>query len=210
MSAWIVVVIAAVAILMALFVGLRSKFTQTKEGKMMAFVGLLILPTICVGLGFEEQMTRAESTNFCLSCHVMNDFGHSLYVDDKSYIPAVHYQNNFVPRDHACYTCHTNYAMFGTVKAKWGGMHHLLVQYLGTIPKPEDIKPYEPYNNRECLHCHLGSRRFEENDGHLKTPTLLADIKANRLTCTSSKCHDTVHDVGTLKDSTFWKPGSTK
>lgn len=207
MTAWVVVIIAVLTILMALFVGLRSGLTRSKEGKMMAFIGLLILPTICVALGFEEQMTRAESTNFCLSCHIMNDFGRSLYVDDKSYIPAVHFQNNLVPRDHACYTCHTNYAMFGTIKAKWGGMNHLMVQYFGTVPKPQDIKLYEPYNNRECLHCHLGSRRFEEASPHTKLPTMLAEIKANHLSCTSSKCHDTVHDVGSLKDSTFWKPG---
>jgi len=150
-------------------------------------------------------MTRAESTKFCLSCHVMTGYGKSLYVDDKSYIPAVHFQNIFVPRDHACYTCHTDYAMFGTARAKMRGMNHLLVQYFGTIPKPEDIKLYEPYNNRECLHCHLGARRFEEANPHLKSASILADVKANRLSCMSSKCHDTVHEVGSLKDATFWK-----
>jgi len=205
MSAWIVVIIAAPTILIALFVGLRSGFTQSKEGKMLAFVGLLILPVVCAGLGFQEQMTRAESTKFCLSCHVMTGYGKSLYVDDKSYIPAVHFQNIFVPRDHACYTCHTDYAMFGTARAKMRGMNHLLVQYFGTIPKPEDIKLYEPYNNRECLHCHLGARRFEEANPHLKSASILADVKANRLSCMSSKCHDTVHEVGSLKDATFWK-----
>ncbi len=58
-------------------------------------------------------MEHATSTKFCLSCHVMEDFGRSLYVDDPSYIPAMHFQNNRVPRDHACYTCHTDYTMFG-------------------------------------------------------------------------------------------------
>ena len=79
-------------------------------------------------------------------------------MDDKSYIPAAHFQNNFVPRDHACFTCHTDYTMFGDYKAKWRGVHHVWVQYFGKIPKPEDIKLYTPYNNRECLHCHAGAR----------------------------------------------------
>ena len=174
---------------------------------MLAFVGLLILPVICAGFGFEEQMDRAESTKFCLSCHVMDDFGKSLYVDDRGYIPAVHFQNNYVPRLHACYTCHTNYAMFGSARDKMRGLHHVLVQYFGIIPKPEDIKLYQPYNNRECLHCHLGARRFEEATKHLKDPKLLDDVKAGRLSCTSSRCHDTVHDVGTLSGASFWKAG---
>ncbi len=43
---------------------------------------------------------------------------------------------------------------------------------------------------------------------HVKTPELLPDMKANRLSCTASRCHDTVHDVGTLSDATFWKGGN--
>lgn len=205
MATWIVVTISGLAIILALFSGVRAKLVQSNEGKVMAFLGLLVLPTVSVWFGFEEQMTRAESTQFCLSCHIMHDFGQSLLVDDPSYIPAHHYQNNLVPRDHACYTCHTDYAMFGTAIAKMRGMQHLMVQYFGTIPKPEDVKLYQPYNNRECLHCHLGSRKFEEEPKHSKLPNMLADIKSNHLSCTSSKCHDTTHDVGTLKDVTFWK-----
>jgi hypothetical protein len=73
---------------------------------------------LAAGLGFSEHMERAESTQFCLSCRVMLDFGQSLYVDDPSYIPARHFQNNLVPRERACCTCHTDYAIFGTVHAK--------------------------------------------------------------------------------------------
>ncbi|MGH9674480.1 MAG: hypothetical protein ACRD44_14975 [Bryobacteraceae bacterium] len=65
-------------------------------------------------------MERATSTTFCLSCHVMSEFGRSLHVDDRSYLPAAHYQDNLVNRNHACYTCHTDYTMFGTISAKSG------------------------------------------------------------------------------------------
>ena len=40
---------------------------------------------------------------------------------------------------------------------------------------------------------------------HNRTPESLSNIKSNRLSCLSSRCHDTVHDVGTLSDVTFWK-----
>ncbi len=60
----------------------------------------------------------------------------------------------------ACYTCHTDYAMFGTVHAKLEGLHHVYVYWFGTPMKP--IRLYQPYNNRECLHCHEGARSFED------------------------------------------------
>jgi cytochrome c-type protein NapC len=193
------------AALIALFVGFRVQFTRSREGKMLAFVALFALPLMATWTGFSEQMNRAESTKFCLSCHVMSDFGKSLYIDDPSFIPAGHFQNNRIPRDHACYTCHTDYAMFGGVRAKMRGMHHLQVQYLGTVPKPQDIKLYLPFNNRECLHCHLGARTFEQGSAHNKTPGLMDTIKENKLSCVSSGCHEFVHNIASLNENTFWK-----
>jgi hypothetical protein len=95
--------------------------------------------------------------------------------------------------------------MFGTVTAKMHGLRHLWVQYVGTPPKPEAIKLYDAYNNRECLHCHLGARNFEQGSTHNKVPDRLSLIKSNKLSCVSSGCHEFVHDVASLKDDTFWK-----
>jgi cytochrome c-type protein NapC len=190
---------------LALLTVIHPELTRARGGKVLAFVSLCILPVLAVWVGVNEHLERSTSTKFCLSCHVMTDFGRSLYVDDRSYIPARHFQNNFVPREHACFTCHTDYTLFGDYQAKWRGVHHVLVQYLGKIPKPEDIKLYTPYNNRECLHCHAGARAYEEASSHHKTPDMLALAAANRLSCTSSGCHDTVHDVGTLDGAKLWK-----
>src|ERR1700731_762355 len=197
-----IVIVAALGLLIAL----RPELTRVRGGKVLAFVALCILPVLAVWAGVNEHLERSTSTQFCLSCHVMADFGKSLYVDDRSYLPARNFQNNFVPRDHACFTCHTDYTMFGDYKAKWRGVHHVLVQYLGKVPKPEDIKLYNPYNNRECLHCHDGMRAYEEASAHHKKPDMLALAASNQLSCTSSNCHDIVHDVGTLKDAPFWTP----
>src|SRR5262249_22856923 len=123
----------------------------------------------------------------------------------RSYIAARHFQNRLVPRDHACYTCHTDYTMFGGVHSKIRGLRHVWVQYFGHTPKPEEIKLYEPFQNRECLHCHLGARKFEEASAHRRSPDLLENVKAGRRSCMSSGCHDTVHDVGSLGGSPLWK-----
>ena len=204
------ILITAVAIVLAVLACLRPELTRTQGGKILAFFALCVFPVLAAWSGFQQHMERATSTRFCLSCHIMADFGRSLYVDDKSYLPASHFQNNRVPREHACFTCHTDYTMFGDYRAKWRGMHHVWVQYFGTIPKPEEIKLYTPYNNRECLHCHLGARSFEETSSHHKDPNMLAKVKTNQLSCVSSNCHDIVHDVGTLNEATFWKPEAGK
>src|ERR1700722_6117981 len=93
------------AALIALLVGFRIHLTRSREGKMLAFVALFALPVMAAWAGFSEQMDRAESTKFCLSCHVMEGFGQSLHIDDPSYIPAAHFQNKRVPRGRVCYMC---------------------------------------------------------------------------------------------------------
>ena len=199
-----IIAVATLAGILAMLVGMRAPVTRTREGKILAFVGLLILPVAAMGIGFTGHMERAQTTEFCLSCHVMSEHGRSLAIDDPSYLPARHYQNNSIPRDRACYTCHTDYTMFGGVNAKLRGLRHLWVQYAGTIPPPKDVKLYTPYHNRECLFCHQGARNFEEASPHQK-PDLLTRAKANQLSCMSSGCHEFVHDVESLGDVKFWK-----
>ena len=196
-----------IAVVLAGLIGARAELTRVRGGKILAFATLFVLPVLATTLGFSEHMQRAESTKFCLSCHVMNDFGRSLYVDDPSYIPAKHFQNNLVPRDHACYTCHTDYTMFGPLHAKLRGLRHIYVQYFAKTPAPAEIKLYTPFNNRECLHCHAGMRVYAEEPKHNKPPDMMSRLNSNQVSCTTSKCHDTVHDVGTLDSVTFWKGG---
>jgi cytochrome c-type protein NapC len=203
----VLVVFTIIAAGLGLLTALRPELTRERGGRILAFFTLCILPVLAVWAGAQNHMERATSTEFCLSCHVMADFGKSLRVDDKSYLPAAHFQNNLVPREHACFTCHTDYTMFGDYKAKWRGLHHVEVQYFGKLPKPEDIKLYTPFNNRECLHCHAGARSYEEASPHHKTPDLLARAAANELSCMSSGCHDIVHEVATLGDTALWTPG---
>jgi hypothetical protein len=70
--------------------------------------------------------------------------------------------------------------MFGGLKAKLGGLRHIYVHYLGKPPQPEDIKLYEPYNNRECLHSTPARARSNKahfrpcpNGGHQIEPDLV-------------------------------------
>jgi len=187
----------------ALVLMTRPSIAQLKLGRVLAFAGLFMIPLFALTLGVADHVERSKSTEFCLSCHVMEPYGKSLLVDDRAMIPAVHYQNHLVPRDKACFTCHTDYSMYGDVKAKLGGLRHLYVNYVTGPPKK--IALYTPYNNRECLHCHGGARSFEEGATHTAEPGTIAEIKANRLSCVSSGCHDGAHNVAALGEATLWK-----
>lgn len=197
---------AAVIIISIVLIGwlvLRPSITSTRGGKILAFTALLIFPILAGGMGVSDHLRRSTSTQFCLSCHVMEDYGKSLHVDDRSYVPATHYQYNLVPRDHACFTCHTDYTMFGDINAKMRGLKHVYAYYIGTPSQP--IKLYQSYNNRECLHCHLGARGFEESDAHSKEPQMMSLIKTNQMSCSTTGCHNIIHNVQQLKEANFWK-----
>src|ERR1700677_3608157 len=120
------------SILLILVVVPRPPITASREGKILAFLALFIVPLVAAGVGASEHMERSEQTQFCLSCHIMEPWGKSLYVDDPSYIPAAHFQNHRIPADVTCYTCHSDYAMYGTLLTKLQGLHHVYVNYLGT------------------------------------------------------------------------------
>jgi nitrate/TMAO reductase-like tetraheme cytochrome c subunit len=192
----VAVVLAAIA-LIALLV-LRPSLTAARGGRILGFLGFLVLPVLATALGLSAHLEQSKSTEFCLSCHVMEPYGASLRVDDEAFLPARHFQNNLIPRDRACFTCHTDYTMFGDAKAKLRGLRHVYVNYLGEIP--EKIALYEPYNNRECLHCHAGARSFEESELH---QGMRAELGANETSCL--ECHDMAHEVGELKDKPLWK-----
>jgi nitrate/TMAO reductase-like tetraheme cytochrome c subunit len=196
----LVFLLIGATILLILAVVIRPSITASREGKIIVFLALFILPVVAAGVGASEHMERSERTEFCLSCHIMQPWGRSLYRDDLSYIPAAHFQNHRVPPDNACYTCHTDYAMFGTIQAKLEGLHHVYVYWFGTPMHP--IHLYHPYNNQVCLHCHAGARSFEDPT-HM---AMIGDLKTNKLSCLTSGCHDNIHNVDKLDQANFWKP----
>jgi cytochrome c-type protein NapC len=191
------------AVALIAIIVLRPSLTATRGGKISAFIAFFLLPVLTMFAAGSEHIERSKQTTFCVSCHVMEPYGKSLSVDDPQYVPAAHFQNHRIPVDEACYTCHTDYALYGGVRAKLRGLRHIYIQYLGHPPAPDQIRLYTPYNNRECLHCHLGARSFMSNAVHM---AILDSLKTNEMSCITSGCHDTIHNVGALDKVKFWSP----
>ncbi len=198
------IAIIAITLAIDLFLVFRPAATHGSGGRLLAFLGIFLMPLLITGMAFDTHMETSKQTEYCLSCHTMLTHGLSLYVDDKEYIPAVHFQNHRVPKEKACFTCHTQYTLYGDYAAKMRGLRHIYYQYIGTIP--DTIKLHEPYNNRECLHCHEGARSFEEQSIHTGSPGQMDSIKRNEISCLSSGCHDIAHDAMKLDRVQLWEP----
>lgn len=189
----VVATVAAIAVLAS-----HPGALASRRGKALAFLIFFVLPVSVSGVGAMAHMEAAKSTEFCLSCHVMKPYGESLGYDDTAFIPAVHYQNNLVPRDRACFTCHTTYTMFGDVKAKLNGLRHVWIYYTGQTPAK--IALYQPYQNRECLNCHAQARSFLEGGLHAD---VMPELLSNKTSC--KECHEQFHDVANRDSHPKWQ-----
>jgi nitrate/TMAO reductase-like tetraheme cytochrome c subunit len=191
-----------IAMILAAVTVYRPRMVMHNGGLAFGFVALFVMPLLATGMGTSAHVERSKTTQFCTSCHVMAGYGQSLMIDDITHIPAKHYQNGRVPKETACYSCHTTYTMYGDLHAKMRGLRHVWVQYFGHIP--EKVKLYSSYNNRECLHCHSGSRGFEETSAHHEEAASMDRIRKNELSCLASGCHSVTHDVSKLASFKKW------
>jgi cytochrome c-type protein NapC len=173
-------------------------FAHHRAGRWALLVAAVLLPFAASFGGVSAGVAESSRTRFCIKCHEMQSLGRSLFADDRHALAAVHYQNRFVDRDTACYSCHTDYALFGGVKAKLNGLHHVQVHYLGKIP--ERFTLYQPYANRNCLHCHEDARRYVEAAPHR---AILAPLATGQTSCLS--CHGVAHDLGKAAAGPFWQ-----
>jgi len=197
----LLMILIGISIAFILLLVIRPSLIARREGKILGLLAFIVLPVVAASIGASEHLENSKQTQFCLSCHIMEPWGKSLYVDDPSHIPAAHFQNHRIAPDEACYTCHSDYAMYGAIHTKLEGMHHVYVEYLGHPMNP--IHLYHPYENAQCLHCHLGARSFEADPLHI---AVMGDLKSEKLSCISSGCHDTIHNVSTLGQAKFWEP----
>ena len=181
----------------------RPSFTAGATGKILAFIGLCVLPTLCIATGMSFHMERSKQTAYCISCHSMETHGQSLYVLDKSYIPAQHFQNHLVQPKQACYTCHTDYTMYGPLKDKLKGLRYVYMEYVSSPPKVIHLDG--TYKNSQCLHCHAGTRDFEANLNHMGP---IASLVSNQISCISSGCHSTIHNASEVANLKMWKEGA--
>jgi cytochrome c-type protein NapC len=193
--------------LIALFVALATAafvffgaghLLASRWGRRTLLLGAAVIPLVASAGSFKAGVEESSRTRFCLSCHEMKSYGKSLFVDNRQALPAVHFQNRLVERENACYSCHTDYALFGDVKAKLNGLKHVYVHYLAKPPAKMAL--YQPYSNRNCLHCHEDARRYLEAPAH---QAVSGAVASGEMSCL--KCHAVAHDMAAVANHKFWQ-----
>lgn len=205
MSDFWTIILLLVAASFGVFLWIRlPQLAKAHGGRVLLMMSLLVLPVLLMGIGVTQSLRQSQDKEFCTSCHEMQVYDTSLRIDDPEYIPAVHYQNRLVPHETACYTCHTDYTLYGDLSAKFTGFKHVLVHFFGDVPEPGEIELYSPYPNDNCLKCHRGSRRFEKKSSHKEDGLTIEALYANEKSCIADGCHDRIHDIARIGGADIW------
>lgn len=156
----------------------------TSQSKALLLGAILVLPAVAVFLATAHAMQAAMTVEACGECHVMEGHVTDLRNPASDSLAAVHFKNRYI-QTNQCYTCHSDYGMFGTVSAKLEGLGHVYHNLAGNYPKP--IKIRAPYSNVRCLSCHAGAANFLAK--HDKD--MLPNLMANKDSCLA--CHGPAH-----------------
>ena len=158
--------------------------TPTARGWLLVAVGLV--PLMVAFLAFAHGLERSASVEACGSCHVMTPFVEDLRNVKSDTLAATHFKNRYI-RENQCYTCHSDYGLAGTIRAKFAGLGHVWRYTTGAYTPP--IKIAKPFENVRCLGCHGESQKFLTSPGHPKEE--VPNLMAGKTGCLD--CHGPAH-----------------
>jgi nitrate/TMAO reductase-like tetraheme cytochrome c subunit len=176
--------------LLALAWGRLRRAGLTPGLKELLILPLVVLPPAIVFFGYSHGIERSKSIGSCGSCHVMKPYLADLQNPASETLAATHYKNRYIQENH-CYTCHTDYGMFGTVQAKMAGLGHVTRNLTGAYSLP--LKIAHPYANGRCLACHGDSQKFLKSEAHPKED--LPKLVSGETSCLD--CHGPAHPTVT-------------
>lgn len=166
----------------------RSLRTSGRTGATRGwlFVSVGLVPVMVAFLSFAHGLEHSATVSACGSCHVMIPFVADLRNVKSDTLAAKHFKNRYI-LDNQCYTCHSNYGLGGTLKAKFEGLGHVWRYTTGTYVLP--LKIASPYPNVRCLGCHGASQKFLNASGH--PAELRPTLMSGDMSCLD--CHGPAH-----------------
>jgi cytochrome c nitrite reductase small subunit len=162
----------------------RAGLSPTARGWLLVAVGLV--PVMVAFLAFAYGLERSATVTACASCHVMTPFVEDLRNVKSETLAATHFKNRYI-QENQCYTCHSDYGLGGTLKAKFDGLGHVWRYTTGAYRLP--IKIASPYPNFRCLGCHGAAQKFLTSAGHSKED--MPNLMAGKTSCLD--CHGPAH-----------------
>jgi nitrate/TMAO reductase-like tetraheme cytochrome c subunit len=153
--------------------------------KWTLLVGLFLLPAVTMLFGNVVGFHKVKTS--CFECHTMDPWVADMRNPASKTLVSLHYKNRWIPDDQ-CYTCHTGYGLAGNVRAKIGGLGHVMHEYVTGVP--EVIKIRRPFAVDTCLHCHGESAKYLKIDQHVDAE-MKPKILSGEMSC--FECHETPH-----------------
>ena len=185
--AWMVLAVSVICIVLTVVVlVMHRERISAPFGKWWLLIIFFVLSPLAYLLNFSEAIEDSKKVDFCNSCHVMNGYVSDLRDPDSEYLASEHYQSRWINEDQ-CFTCHSDYGLFGNMKAKVSGIRHVWKYYSGY---ETPVKIYGTYNNGICLRCHAPTEAFQDEGDHEDNA---ADILSSKMSCLGMDCHVRPH-----------------
>ncbi len=153
--------------------------------KWLAFGGLFAAPAVTSAMAYYHVFEGTKEVKSCARCHVMEPIVDDMMDPASTTLAARHYRHSWIGKKQ-CHTCHTDYGLHGSLKAKTDGFRHLVKYVTGTYKEPVEYRGR--YNNANCLQCHAGTEAFARVSSHM---TVIDRLTASSMSCTN--CHGPSH-----------------
>lgn len=175
----------ASAVLIVAVLWRRPEWRTTPAAKWTLLVGFFLLPSMTMLLGNVVGFHKTKQS--CVSCHTMDPWVSDMKDPRSTTLAARHYQERWINEDQ-CYTCHTGYGLAGNVRAKIGGLSHVVHEYL--TGAPDEIRIKRPFPGATCLHCHAEGAGYLKIEQHVDAE-MKPKILSGELSC--FECHAAPH-----------------
>jgi nitrate/TMAO reductase-like tetraheme cytochrome c subunit len=180
----IVMALSAVALIAWTLVAYRGRLSGFRA-RLLLFIGVCCVPFPAVLMSAAVGLEQSKAVAFCNSCHLMGAFVADMKDADSRSLSALHFRNRYIQNDH-CYSCHTDYGLFGTLEAKIGGMSHVWSEFAGA--GRGTVRQKGNYRFTICLNCHGESSKFIQQKGHAG---VVNRVVGGQAACT--ECHNRSH-----------------
>lgn len=185
---WIVLLLSLICIFLTIRIIVQDpKKVIRPFGKWILLLIFFVLSPVIYLLNFNIAVEESKTVEFCNSCHIMNGYVNDLKNPDSELLASLHYQYRWIADDQ-CFSCHSDYGLFGNAKAKMAGIRHVWAYYYAGYDTP--IELYGTYNNQICLVCHAPVISFQEIEEHEENA---AEIISNEMSCLGADCHVGTH-----------------
>jgi len=180
----LVMAILAVALIAWTLVVHRGRLAGFRA-RLLLFIGVCCVPFPAVLMSAAVGLEQSKAVAFCQSCHLMGGFVADMKDAESRSLSALHFRNRYIQDEH-CYSCHTDYGLFGTLEAKVGGMAHVWSEFSGAGSGA--VRPKTNYRFTICLNCHGQSAKFIRQKDHAG---VVNKVMSGQAACT--QCHSRSH-----------------